>query len=139
MEWGPLHRPPPRTGCAVLQPADRGRRSGAHRHRADRTAAFWHRAAAVDGRAAVPGGGVVTPGRPLALVALIALTAGVLGCGPRHVKTGRRVIVLGIDGMDYSLVRDLMARGRLPHFARLAQSGGFAPLRTTVPPQSPVA
>ena len=54
-------------------------------------------------------------------------------------KTGRRVIVLGVDGMDYDLVRDLMARGRMPHFAQLAQSGAFAPLRTTVPPQSPVA
>ena len=77
--------------------------------------------------------------RPLALVAVFALAAGAFGCGPRHDKTGRRVIVLGVDGMDYDLVRDLMARGRLPHFAQLAQSGGFAPLRTTVPPQSPVA
>ena len=77
--------------------------------------------------------------RSIALVAVLALTAGAFACGPRHTKTGRRVIVLGVDGMDYDLVRDLMARGRLPHLAQLAQSGGFAPLRTTVPPQSPVA
>jgi len=74
------------------------------------------------------------------LIAGVAiLTAGVLACGPRHVKTGRQVIVLGVDGMDYDLVRDLMARGRMPHFQQLAQSGAFGPLRTTVPPQSPVA
>ena len=73
------------------------------------------------------------------IVGVAALTAGVCACVPRHVKTGRRVIVLGVDGMDYDLVRDLMARGRMPHFLQLAQSGALGPLRTTVPPQSPVA
>ena len=32
-----------------------------------------------------------------------------------------------------------MAEGRLPNFARLAAPGGFAPLATSMPPQSPVA
>jgi predicted AlkP superfamily phosphohydrolase/phosphomutase len=72
-----------------------------------------------------------------ALVALTAIVAS--GCAPRHVKTGRRVIVLGIDGLDYELVSDLIARGRMPNFARLAQAGSFAPLATSTPPQSPVA
>ena len=31
-------------------------------------------------------------------------------------------IVLGIDGMDYGLVRDLMAAGRMPNFSALARS-----------------
>ena len=52
---------------------------------------------------------------------------------------GRKVIVLGFDGLDYDLTRTMMASGRLPGFARLAGSGGFAPLGTTIPPQSPVA
>jgi predicted AlkP superfamily phosphohydrolase/phosphomutase len=73
------------------------------------------------------------------IVGVAALAAAAVGCGPRHVKTGRRVIVLGVDGMDYDLVRDLMARGSMPHFQHLAQTGAFGPLRTTVPPQSPVA
>jgi predicted AlkP superfamily phosphohydrolase/phosphomutase len=81
----------------------------------------------------------VTRRLSIVLLAALALTSAVVGCGPRHTKTGRRVIVLGVDGMDYDLVRDLITRGRMPHFARLAQSGAFAPLRTTVPPQSPVA
>jgi len=34
---------------------------------------------------------------------------------------------------------DRLLGDRRLHFAQLAQSGGFAPLRTTVPPQSPVA
>jgi len=60
------------------------------------------------------------------------------GCS-RGVSPGRRVIVLGFDGMDYRVTRDLMARGRMPNFARLAASGAFSPLRTSIPPQSPVA
>ena len=75
---------------------------------------------------------------------VIGLGAAVLltspGCGgPYHRAIGRRVIVLGFDGMDFNLTRDLMARGRLPHFAQVAARGGFAPLGTSVPPQSPVA
>jgi predicted AlkP superfamily phosphohydrolase/phosphomutase len=70
------------------------------------------------------------------LLVAIVTTAG---CGPRHVKTGRRVIVLGVDGLDYDLVRRLLDQGRLPHMQRLAAAGGFSPLETTIPPQSPVA
>jgi len=44
-----------------------------------------------------------------------------------------------VDGLDYQLVRDLMARGRMPHFSQLATSGRFSPLATSTPPQSPVA
>jgi predicted AlkP superfamily phosphohydrolase/phosphomutase len=72
---------------------------------------------------------------PLLCAALLLASSG---CW-RHVTLGRRVIVLGFDGLDYDLTRDLMARGRLPNFAKLASSGGFAPLATTMPPQSPVA
>ena len=52
---------------------------------------------------------------------------------------GRRVIVLGFDGLDYDLTRQMIAGGRLPGFDKLARQGGFAPLGTTIPPQSPVA
>ena len=70
---------------------------------------------------------------------LLIVSVVAASCAQRHVKTGRRVLVLGVDGLDYELVRDLMAQGRMPNFERLSRSGGFAPLRTTVPPQSPVA
>jgi predicted AlkP superfamily phosphohydrolase/phosphomutase len=53
--------------------------------------------------------------------------------------SGARVIVLGFDGLDYDLTRQMMAERRLPAFERLAAAGSFAPLATTVPPQSPVA
>ncbi len=51
----------------------------------------------------------------------------------------RRVVILGLDGMDYKLTRRLMEAGRLPHFQKLATSGAFAPLATTLPAISPVA
>lgn len=52
---------------------------------------------------------------------------------------GKKVLVLGCDGMDPKLVRRLIDDGRLPHFAKLEQQGGFKPLTTSIPPQSPVA
>jgi len=71
----------------------------------------------------------------LALVVALGIASG---CG-RGRTLGSRVIVLGFDGMDYRVTRALMASGRMPNFSRLAMSGTFAPLRTSIPPQSPVA
>jgi len=49
------------------------------------------------------------------------------------------MLVLGIDGMDPVLLRDLMESGRMPAFSALAADGAFVPLETSAPPQSPVA
>jgi predicted AlkP superfamily phosphohydrolase/phosphomutase len=72
------------------------------------------------------------------LACLLALVVAAVGCGSRP-DTGRKVIVLGFDGLDYDLTRQMIESGRLPALAQLAQRGGFSPLGTTVPPQSPVA
>jgi len=53
--------------------------------------------------------------------------------------TARKVIVLGFDGMDPRLVRAGMDQGKLPALKKLAAEGGFKPLQTSVPSQSPVA
>lgn len=55
--------------------------------------------------------------------------------GPRI----RRVLVLGIDGVDHGLMSSWMEQGGLPNFQRLRDRGTFMPLRTSMPPQSPVA
>ena len=76
------------------------------------------------------------------LVAAACVLAAAIssGCGGRATAAADpRVIVLGFDGLDYHLTRDLMARGRLPAFAQLAEQGSFGPLATSIPPQSPVA
>lgn len=52
---------------------------------------------------------------------------------------GKKVIVIGIDGMDPLLCERMMADGRLPNLARLRDTGGFSKLGTSIPPQSPVA
>lgn len=51
----------------------------------------------------------------------------------------QRVVVLGLDGLDPGRVTRLMSAGRLPNFQKLADSGTFLPLATTLPPISPVA
>jgi predicted AlkP superfamily phosphohydrolase/phosphomutase len=53
--------------------------------------------------------------------------------------SGRRVIVLGFDGLDPKLVEELMERGRLPNFLKLKTLGDYRHLTTTNPAQSPVA
>ena len=52
---------------------------------------------------------------------------------------GKKVIVIGIDGMDPVLSESMMKEGLLPNLAKLRASGGFSPLGTSIPPQSPVA
>lgn len=51
----------------------------------------------------------------------------------------KKVVILGLDGMDYSLTERFLAEGKLPNLAKLSQEGCFKPLATTVPPISPVA
>jgi len=51
----------------------------------------------------------------------------------------RRVIVLGIDAMDYGITHDLITKGKLPHFKAIAEEGTFTALETSMPPLSPVA
>ena len=78
--------------------------------------------------------------RHAALVAMALAITALAGqaCGGRSPTTAR-VIVLGIDGMDYRVTSALMARGLMPNFSKLATSGGFSAVATTMPPQSPVA
>lgn len=76
------------------------------------------------------------PNRPLfACVAVVALCSG---CGvSRSQSPARRVIVLGVDGMDPQFVREHWSD--LPNLDRLRHQGDFRPLATATPPQSPVA
>lgn len=52
---------------------------------------------------------------------------------------GKKVIVLGIDGMDPGLTETMMRAGLLPNLAKLSGQGAFSKLGTSTPPQSPVA
>jgi predicted AlkP superfamily phosphohydrolase/phosphomutase len=62
------------------------------------------------------------------------------GCDDRReAKVSKQVIMIGFDGMDPALCRELLEAGRLPNLAKLAEMGSFLPLQTSTPPQSPVA
>jgi len=50
-----------------------------------------------------------------------------------------KVVVIGFDGMDPRLCERLMNEGRMPNLAKMRDAGGFRPLGTSIPPQSPVA
>jgi predicted AlkP superfamily phosphohydrolase/phosphomutase len=51
----------------------------------------------------------------------------------------RKIVFLGLDGLDPRLTERLMAAGELPNLARLAAEGSYTRLRTTFPALSPVA
>ncbi len=50
-----------------------------------------------------------------------------------------KTVILGFDGMDFRLTRQFIDEGWLPNFKRLAEQGGFGPLETSNPAQSPVS
>src|SRR6478752_10543746 len=83
-------------------------------------------------RAAAIGAGVGVAG---------AAGAGIYVGGVHRVSraAGKKVIVIGIDGMDPRLSEAMMKEGQLPNLAKLRAAGGFSPLGTSIPPQSPVA
>jgi predicted AlkP superfamily phosphohydrolase/phosphomutase len=53
--------------------------------------------------------------------------------------SSRKMIILGLDGLDPKLTERWMAEGKLPNLKALAESGYYRQLRTTFPPLSPVA
>jgi predicted AlkP superfamily phosphohydrolase/phosphomutase len=99
-----------------------------------------------------PGAGFAFAGSLLALLAALGLALGSILLWPftvlyrwlrvgnpfRHAQA-RRVIILGLDGMDPGLATKLMQEGRLPNFAKLAARGVFRALDTSNPSMSPVA
>jgi predicted AlkP superfamily phosphohydrolase/phosphomutase len=64
---------------------------------------------------------------------------GGAGSRRRSAANGKRMIVVGVDGMDPRLAERMMDAGELPHFAKLRRAGGYSRLGTSIPPQSPVA
>jgi predicted AlkP superfamily phosphohydrolase/phosphomutase len=73
------------------------------------------------------------------LLALGAVALAASACSGGFRKTGRKLVVIGIDGMDPVLLRRFMDAGSMPNFQALANEGTFVPLGTSNPPQSPVA
>lgn len=74
----------------------------------------------------------------ICLGAMAAATVPLWHC--RSSRSGaKKMLVLGFDGMDPTVVRRLIGSGDLPNMKRLADTGTFTMMRSTIPPQSPVA
>jgi len=57
---------------------------------------------------------------------------------PKNART-RRVVIVGLDGLEPSLTERYMTKGLLPNLQALKDTGSFARLGTTLPALSPVA
>lgn len=99
-----------------------------------------------------PGAGFAFAGSLLVVVAAFALAIGTILMWPftfaiKMIRVGnpyknaiaKRVIVVGLDGMDPGLATKFIREGRMPNLAKLAQDGVFRPLDTSHPSMSPVA
>jgi len=80
----------------------------------------------------------------LALIALVTWPFRAVYRAIRRVRLRRRtdtrrVIILGLDGLDPALARRWIDEGHLPNFKRLAEQGSFHELATSFPAMSPVA
>jgi predicted AlkP superfamily phosphohydrolase/phosphomutase len=76
----------------------------------------------------------------LCIPLLIASCFTLASCARTNPEAARhKVIVLGIDGLDPQLLHQYMHNGHMPNFQRLEGEGSFSELRTSIPPQSPVA
>jgi len=51
----------------------------------------------------------------------------------------KKVIVIGLDGLEPSIVETMLERAELPNLAKIRQAGCYTRLRTTYPAQTPVA
>lgn len=54
-------------------------------------------------------------------------------------SSSKKVIIIGLDGMDPRFSERLMDAGQMPNLAELRRQGGYCVLGTSIPPQSPVA
>lgn len=98
-----------------------------------------------------PGVGFAAAGSVLVLVGTFFLALGVIAIWPLKAAVRlvtfrgaakakvKRVVVVGLDGLDPGLARKYMAEGRMPNLSKLAEEGHFSPLQTACPSISPVA
>jgi predicted AlkP superfamily phosphohydrolase/phosphomutase len=99
-----------------------------------------------------PGAGFAFLGSFLGLLSGFALTAlSILSWPFRMVRRSlrrrqgfskahaKKVIFLGLDGLDPKLTERYLEEGKLPNLARLRETGSYTRLRTTFPSLSPVA
>ncbi|HZO10161.1 MAG TPA: alkaline phosphatase family protein, partial [Myxococcota bacterium] len=73
----------------------------------------------------------------LAALAAACLVPAACSRGPKA-KPAARVLLVGIDGVEWSVARPLIQEGRLPHLRALMERGSFGRLATMTPTLSPI-
>ena len=69
---------------------------------------------------------------------LFSLLVLALGCAPTaEERAPIRISIIGIDGATWRVIDPMIARGELPHLARLVEAGVRGPLRSQKPLESP--
>ncbi|HET6277799.1 MAG TPA: alkaline phosphatase family protein, partial [Candidatus Polarisedimenticolia bacterium] len=83
--------------------------------------------------------------RRAAIVPALVLTVALCACsgasrpspGGGAGDTGGRIVLIGIDGADWRVIRPLMDRGEAPNFSRIVAEGSSGVLRSMEPSASP--
>jgi predicted AlkP superfamily phosphohydrolase/phosphomutase len=78
----------------------------------------------------------IRPARPLfaLLLGLVGLSALACGGGGRNAAAGR-VLLIGLDGAEWNLIRPMMAAGEMPNLKALVDRGVSGDLKSLVPLQ----
>lgn len=75
----------------------------------------------------------------LTVLALAAALAVVTSCAPRDEgPIERRVMIIGLDGLELDVMGPLLEEGRLPNFARLMHEGSWGEIQSLDVLESPV-
>ena len=99
-----------------------------------------------------PGAGIALMGSFFAIIISMIISMAVIATWPaRYIWRAvrgrkalvrakvRRVVILGLDGLEPSLTEKFLDEGILPNLAKLKEFGTYRRLGTTCPPLSPVA
>lgn len=62
-----------------------------------------------------------------------------MGLFNRFRKARSRVVIIGLDGTPYSLLKDLIKRGKMPNLAGIMSQGHFGPMKVSLPEVSSVS
>lgn len=75
----------------------------------------------------------------LLILGAIGIILGVVRQNNMKTTTHKKVVILGVDGLDPKLVEEGFQKGLLPNLQKIASEGTYEKLETVMPPQSPVA
>ena len=66
---------------------------------------------------------------------LLLMLAGLLACGPSNVLNNKEVelILIGLDGASWNLMKPMMERGALTNLERMVEKGVYGPMRSNLP------